>query len=172
MKRLFTKKVAAVAVTAGLVLGGGGIAFAYFTSNGGGSGSASVGSSGSNDFTITSDGPSTALLPGNGAQPFDFTATNTGSGNDYLGTVYLSVDTFDGGPDAATVDGVDIPGCDASWFTITPSFAVDSTVPSLGTISASDVVAVPQPTITMADSGTDQDACQGASVGIAFSTTP
>ena len=43
MKRFMNKKVAVVGLTVALVMGVGGAAFAYFSSTGGGTGSAGVG---------------------------------------------------------------------------------------------------------------------------------
>jgi hypothetical protein len=169
MKRLTRKNLAAIAVTGALVLGGGGVAFAYFTSGGGGTGSADVGSTGASDFAVTTTGPTTALLPGDGGQPFDVSIHNTGDTTSHIGTVYLSIATYAATTDAATAAGADIPGCSASWFAVTPSIVVDHSVPVGSTMLASGL-GLDLPTISLTETGTDQDACQGASVGIAFST--
>jgi len=163
------KKTAAVAVTAVLALGGGGVAFAYFTSSGTGVGSAQVGTAASDVFILSTDGPTTPLLPGNGPQTFDVNVHNDSLQDTYVGTVYMSVMTGTG-TDAATAAGTDIPGCDASWFTVTPSVAIDTVVPAGQTVSSTDL-AVVAPTIAMPVADVNQDACQGALVGISFSTS-
>ena len=170
MKRFTHKKAAAVAVTAVLVLGGGGIAYAYFTSGGSGTGSAEVGTSPSDAFTISAAGPYAALLPGNGPQSFDVRVANTTGLDSYIGTVYMGIATYGDSGDAATAAGDDIPGCLASWFTVTPSIDFDEVVPADGNVTSTGL-GVDAPTIEMPAASVDQDPCQGASVGIAFSTT-
>lgn len=167
MKRFSRKKIAAIGVTMVMLLGGGGIAFAYFTSGGSGTGSAQVGTGPGNAFSITSTGPLTALTPGAGSQPFDVSVTNTSDQAAFVGFVSMSIATFPGG-DAATAGGADIPGCLASWFTVDPTLDVDTTVGAGDTVSASGL-GIDEPTIQMTESGTDQNACESASVGINFS---
>ena len=168
MQRFTRKKIGAAAVTAALLIGGGGIAFAYFTASGGGTGTASVGSGPGQAFVITSDGPDTALTPGNGDQQFDVSIQNTSDQAAYVGTVSMAVLTDAGTGDAETPEGTDIAGCDASWFTVTPSLGVDTTVAVGDTVTASGLD-LHLPSISMTDSGADQDACEGADIGIAFS---
>jgi len=171
MKRFTHKKAAVVAVSTLLALGGGGIAFAYFTSGGSGSGTAQVGATQGDAFTISTPGPQNYLFPGNGPQTFVIHVTNNTGQDAYVGTVYLSVATYGDTGDAATADGQDIPGCSASWFTVTPSYDIDHVVPADGSIDTSGDEA-PAPSIEMPAANVDQDACQAASVGIAFTTSP
>ena len=86
MKRFLNKKVAAVGLAAGIILGGAGAAFAYFSGNGSGSGSASTGSVGT-DLAISQTNTVTGLLPAGPAQTIDLTITNNGSGSEKVGTV-------------------------------------------------------------------------------------
>jgi hypothetical protein len=58
----------------------------------------------------------------------------------------------------------------AEWFTVTPSVDLGSTVAAGDSVSTTSLD-VTAPTIALNDSGTDQDACQNASVGISFTTT-
>ena len=166
MMRFTHKKTAAVAVTAVLALSGGGIAFAYFTAGGSGSGSANVGSAPTDAFSITSTGPSSPLLPGNPPQSFEVDVANTTGQAAYVGTVYMKVMTYQESGDAATAEGADIVGCTASWFSVTDSVDVDQVVPAHGSVSSTT------PTIQMPAQSLNQDACKDASVGIAFTTTP
>jgi len=167
MRRIISHRTAAVLLTAGLLVGCSGVAYAYFTSNGSGTGSASVGTAPSDVFTMASGGPSTALVPGGGGQPFDVTVQNTSADAEHLGTISMWVMLFGDSGDAADSAGNDIPGCSASWFTVTGSVLVDDTVAAGSTVSLSDLAIVP-PTITMTETGTNQNACQGAQVGIGF----
>jgi len=169
MRRHLDRRVVMLALTAGLTFGAGGIAAAYFTSGGTGSGSAEVGST-TGAFVLTTGGPATPLLPGDGPGAFDVAVTNTSGADAHIGTVSEAVARYGDSGDAATQDGADIPGCSADWFSVTPSVAVDELVAPGATVHASDG-GRPLPTVTLSESGTDQDACQGRSVGITFTTT-
>jgi hypothetical protein len=75
MKRFMNKKVAAIGVAAGLALGIGGAAFAYFTTTGAGNGSTTAGAnSGSITLHATIAGN---ILPGDGGQSVTFTGDNS-----------------------------------------------------------------------------------------------
>jgi len=162
------RKVMMLALTAGLAFGAGGVAAAYFTSSGTGTGRAEVGTT-TGAFDLTTDGPATSLLPGDGPEAFDVAITNTSGADAHVGTVYEGVARYGDSGDAATQDGADIPGCLAVWFSVTPSVAVDELVAPGATVHASDG-GRPLPTVTLSESATDQDACQGRSVGITFGT--
>jgi len=158
MKRFMTKKVAAVALTAGLLVGTGGVAVAYFTSNGTGSGTASVGSTGPNDFTITNTWTGSALYPGIGGVEYTATATSTGSGNEYIGTVPVTIDN--NGVDVINSEDQVVTGCRASWFNA-PDLAFNAMVESGGQATAVG-------TVTMSDFNGTQDACQGVILKLIF----
>ena len=171
MKRFMNKKVVAVALTAGLVLGGGGVAFAYFTGNGSGSGSATTGSVSGSDFTFAGSTSGAALLPGGTSQLVTFTAHNGGSGSEYLGRVYVSVATDGSGnalDNSGSGDPVPILGCSASWYQLSESYVdVNAATAAGGTTDSLDAGTVSMP----ADSADNQDACQGHSIELDFSTT-
>lgn len=168
MKRFTRKQIAAVAVTAVLVAGGGSIAFAYFTASGSGTGSATIGTGPGDAFTLTSSGPDTPLTPGGGAQQFDVSIQNTSVESAYIGEVSMSVLSNSVTGDAETPGGDDIVGCAASWFTVSPSMVVNTNVGAGDTVTASGL-GLDLPSISMSESGTDQDACEGSTIGIAFS---
>lgn len=165
MKHHLTKKIAAIALTAGLVLGGGGIAFAYFTSSGGGTGSATVGTTGGSDFSVTSSWADASLYPGTPAVPFTITVTNNGSGDEHVGYVDIAV-ASDPDTGFALENGSPVADCMSNWFSVTPQVTVDSTI-SAGA-SDSDIAG---PSIQMTDSSTDQDACQGHLVDMTFTVS-
>ena len=108
----------ALAVTAGLVAGGGGIAFAYFTDSGSGTGSAQVAGPRTDVFTIAQidngEGPTGDMLPGGDPQEIDFSVTNNSDSGEYLGVVGLTVMTNTSTGDAETANGTDISNCLAS----------------------------------------------------------
>jgi len=160
MKRFMTKKVAAVALTAGLLVGTGGVAVAYFTSNGTGGGTASVGSPGPTDFAITSTwGSSSHIYPGQGGVEYTATAHNHGSGSEYIGSVPVTIDN--NGTDVVNSDGQVVSGCDYTWFNA-PDLAFNKQVDSGAT---TDPVTG---TVSMTESGTDQSACQGITLKLLF----
>jgi hypothetical protein len=169
MTRSAHTTLAAVTAIAVLVFGGGSVAYAYFLSGGSGTGSARVGTTSSTAFTITTDGMATPLLPGDPPDGFDVNVTNSTGQDLHVGTIHLQVMTYGNAGDAATSTGADIPGCLASWFSVPAAWGFDQTVPAHSTMSSTSITS-PPPTIAMATTDTDQDACQGASVGIEFST--
>ena len=138
--RKFSRKAL---VAGGLVatLGVGGIAFAYFTANGSGTGSASVGSASA--ITISATAPA-ALYPAGPARDVTITVTNPGSGSQHVGTVSL------GSVDASNAS------CVTSAFTM-PAVTVNTTLAA----GASTVV---HGSLSMADNGSNQNDCQGASL--------
>jgi hypothetical protein len=156
VSKLFTtrRRIAIVVGASAVVLGGGGAAFAYFTSTGSGTGSASVGSATQWGVSTPSD-TSHGLLPNSGSEILTFTVTNHGSGAQAFNTV-TAIIAADGSGNVKA-GGTAVPGCLAAWFTAvagTPS-------PALGTSIAANGTATVPVTVTMKDSGTNQDVCQG-----------
>lgn len=147
-----TRKV--VATTAALVLTGG-AAFAFWSSTGNGTGSATTGTD--TPFTVTSS-PATGgpLTPGGPTQTVPFTVVNPGTGVQNLATVTVTV----AGPGGTT--WADVPGCSALDYTVgTPAFTA-------GQIAAGASVSGTV-TITMNNLSTNQDACKNATVPLYFS---
>lgn len=144
IKSLFStkKRIAAVVLSGAVILGTGGIAAAYFTSTGAGSGSASVGSASNWTVAVTSD-TSNALLPGSGSETLSYTITNASAGAQALTGV------------TATVG--DSGGCLGTWFTAVAS----APTPATGASIASGGTATGTVVVTLNDSGGNQDACQG-----------
>jgi hypothetical protein len=165
MLKLFTtrRRIAIAAAAAAVVLAGGSAAYAYFTSTGSGTGNATVGTAGTWEVTpgTPSGGP---LYPGSGSETIQFTVKNTGSGDEEFSSALPSVPVYDSTTDAETSAGADILNCTASWF--------DATVtsdPDLNTeVGAGDSVSVVV-TVTLSDSGTDQDACENAAPAVSLS---
>lgn len=120
-------------------------AYAYFTSAGSGTGTATVGTS---SGVILSGGPSGLLYPGGPDRAVTVTVTNPGSGAQYVGTVSGTV--------------VDNGGCDGDWFEV-DSVLVGATLAPGASTTRSTVV-------RMLDSGTSQDACKNASMTIDWSS--
>jgi hypothetical protein len=171
MKRFMNKKVVAIGLAAGITLGAGGAAFAYFTSSGGGAGSVQTGSS-VNGITITDNSSSLAdLLPGVAAQDLTVTATNTAAQAQYVSGIsaYLTL---------SGVTAVDGYTCSTADYLLdgTAGTSVTNTVPIAWTgqeLAATNGTAdsAGTDTIQFNDSATqNQDSCEGVTVTINYTS--
>jgi len=152
MKLFTTRRRIAIVSAVVVALAGGGAALAYFTSSGSGTGSASVGTA--TNWTVSQPiDTSHGLLPGSGSEVLTFTVTNPGSGAQAFNSVTATVVSDAGAVDA---QGTAVPGCQPGWFTAQPTSdpSLHASIPGGGTATV-------QVTVTMTDSGTNQDACQG-----------
>ncbi len=150
MKRFMNKKVAAVGLAAGIILGSAGAAFAYFSGSGSGSGSASTGSVAGTDLTISQTNTPSGLLPGGPAGTLDLTIKNTVSGSEEVGRVTGVVT-------AVTSRSLLSEPCSTGFYTVAP-VAVNTDLAA----GASKSVTT---TISMSDDGNNQDNCQAANSG-------
>jgi hypothetical protein len=145
MKFLTTKKgaalLAALVVVAASAIG----AFAYFTANGSGSGSATVGTSSAIQL---SSSPVGTLYPAGADVAVTVNIHNPGSGAQHVGTVSGVV--------------ADNAGCLGSWF------VVDSA--TYGETLAAGASDTADTNVRMLDSGSDQDVCQGKTMTINWSS--
>jgi hypothetical protein len=152
MRKLTRKALVAGGLVATLAVGG--IAYAYFTSTGSGNGAATVGSTSA--VTISQTNVLSAMFPNSAAQAIDLNVANPGGGNEYVGTVSISI------------HAASLPvGCLASWFTITNA-AVNSDVTPGATHAFAG--ASTGASIKLDESGGSQDACQGANLVLDFSS--
>jgi hypothetical protein len=134
------------------VLGFASAAFAYWTAGAGsGTGTAPV-ASGPTALTATQTTVLTAMYPGDSAQTISGTFGNSNSGPVYVATVTASI---------ASVTGA---GCDATDFTLANAvMTVGAQVPA-GTTQGSWTGA----TLKFNNKATNQDACKGATVNLAY----
>ncbi len=133
-------------------------AVAYFTgANGSGTGQATVGSSTAWTVSVTS-GSATGgpIYPGSGTEKIPFIVTNGGGGSQNLKTVSYAINHDSSGN--ITQNGTALTGCSASWF----SASADSSNPALPDAVAASGTYAGKTDVTMSDSGTNQDPCQGA----------
>lgn len=152
--RAKNRKIAVVAVAAGLVLCGGGAAFAYWSASGSGTGEATTGES--TDFVISSVGATGGpLTPGGPSQSIAFTVTNPSTGAQTLADVEVTVANSDGSP--WTV----VDGCSAADYVVTAPTIVYGVL--AGGAHVDGTV-----TITMVNSTSNQDDCQNADVPLYF----
>jgi hypothetical protein len=118
------------------------------------------------------------LYPGGLSQGINLTVYNPGSADVQLSTLTVAV-AADGnsGPGAGYVEttpgdtSTDVTGCVSNWFDIngsplTATVTLDETVPAGSTISVTGYFNISMP----ADAIDNQDACQGANVGLVFSS--
>jgi protein-S-isoprenylcysteine O-methyltransferase Ste14 len=133
-------------VSAAVVAAVGG--YAYFTTTGTGTGSASVGT----DSGVTLHATTAGLLyPGGPSQTVSFTVDNPSSGHQWVGTIHL----------VSVATGV--AGCLGADFTMPDVVAGQNVAPGGGTV----ITATGQ--LSMADNG-NQDACKNASLTLNLSS--
>jgi hypothetical protein len=151
--RRSSKRIAYVASAAIAALLVAGVAFAYFTSTGSGTGTATVGTSADN-IEVTGT-VADLLYPGGPGAEVTFTATNPEDFNQKLSTISLTA-----------VDGP--VGCDTSVFHM-----ADVAVGAEGNLApnATDVALTATGTLYMDDNGLNQDACKNASLDLTFATS-
>ena len=148
MRKLMKKRVAVVLAVAAMLVAAAS-AYAYFTSTGSGSGSATVGTSAA--LTITQTNVITNVLPDSATHTVAYTVDNSAqSFAQNLGKVTVS--------NIATSDPTH---CLASWFSANDPTSAVGTIAANSTYSS---VAATQPSIQMNESGTNQDACKGATL--------
>jgi hypothetical protein len=177
MKRLsLKKKLIAGAAVAALVVGASGAAYAYFTSSGAGTGSATVGTT--SDLTIAQDAfgntppqqPAVTLYPGAGVQGINFTITNPGGGHEFVNQVTASIPSSGGDVlDATSLTHDPIVGCHASWFQLNNAVqTVGQDIPGSG---ATYDYTSGNLSIQLNDDATNsQDACKLANVQVNFTS--
>ena len=156
--------IAAAVTVAALMLAAG--AFAYFTSTGSGTGSATVGSPSA--WTVT---PATAtggpLYPGSGTVTIPYTVANASTGHQELTSVTSAVASSGGN---VTQAGVPVTGCLATWF------ATTTTAPTSPGALPQDLAGGAYATggsvaVTMTDAGVSQNLCQGVKPDITISAS-
>ena len=145
-----TRKRALVGLGSTIAVVAAGVAFAYFTSSGSGTGSASVGSSSAVTLHASI---SSNLFPGS-SSPVTFTVDNPSSGVQRVGTVSLSSITVDAGHSScSTTLGGGNPDFTMAAVPVNQVFP-----PGNGqSVSATG-------TLAMNETGVNQDACQGATL--------
>ncbi len=127
-----------------------GVALAYFTSSGSGTGAATVGSSSAVTLhaTVTSN-----LYPG-ASSPVSFTVDNPSQGSERVGTITLGSITADAAHStcSTTITGGN-PDFTMAAVTVNHTFG-----------SGNGQTVTPTGTLTMNETGANQDACQGATL--------
>ena len=150
--RITRKKTIVLGIVAAGLMGGS--AFAYWTTTGGGTGSAGVGTS--QTVTVSQLGSVSGLTPGSTAQAVDFRINNPAATNQTIATVAISISSV-------TVGGNPAVGCSSADFTIVQPTAINADLtPGDHDYSPSGA------TIAMDNTASNQDGCKDATVNLAF----
>jgi hypothetical protein len=147
---LITRKRALGALGCVTVVAFAGVAFAYFTSSGSGTGTAAVGSSSAVTLHATI---SSNLYPGS-SSPVTLTVDNPSSGSQRVGTVTLASISVDAGHS----------GCSTTISGGNPDFTMPAVTVNKVSPSGNGQSVTPAGTLTMNETGVNQDACQGAAL--------
>lgn len=126
------------------------VAYAYFTSSGTGTGTAAVGTA----SAVTLKGTVTSSLYPGSSSPVSFTVDNPSSGNQRVGTISLSSISVDAGHSA----------CSATISGGNPDFSMPAVTVNKTFSPGNGQAVTPTGTLTMNETGTNQDACQGATL--------
>jgi hypothetical protein len=147
---LISRQRALMAIGCTIALAATGAAIAYFTSSGSGTGTAAVGSSSPVTLQATI---SSSLYPGS-SSPVTFTVSNPSSGSQRVGTITLSSISVDAGHSA----------CSTTISGGNPDFSMPAVTVNKVFGPGNDQSVTPGGTLTMNETGVNQDACQGATL--------
>lgn len=150
MKRMTTRTSIIAAAAAASLLVGGGVAFAFWTSSGTGSGSAVAGDTSA--VTLTAVAPPTGLYPGGPAQTVQVKVANPDANDVKLANVAVTVT---GAPAGCLVDDFDVTTVDTGIV-----------VPGNGSVT------VDAATIALVNTALNQDKCKGATLDLGFEAIP
>lgn len=125
-------------------------AYAYFTTTGSGTATATVGTS----SPVTLKGTVTGNLYPGSSSPVSLTVDNPSSGKQRVGTISLEKITPDAGHSSCSVA---ITGGN-------PDFTMADVVVNKSFAPGNGQAVTPEGTLTMNDTGVNQDACQGATL--------
>jgi hypothetical protein len=154
---LITKKKVLSALGAVAILAIAAGAYAYFSTSGSGTATATVGTSSALIIKGTVTGN---LFPGS-SSPVTLTVDNPSSGQQQLGTVTLEKITADAGHSSCSV--VTTGG--------NPDFTMPDIVVNKVFGPGNGQAVTPTGTLTMNDTGVNQDACQGATLTLALKSS-
>lgn len=161
--RKTTKRVITAAVVTAVLLGGGGIAYAYWTAGGTGTGTAATGTV-AGSITVQQTSTVTNLRPGGTAQALSGNFDNSDTSPIYVSTVSVTISSITGG----AVAPLDLDGCVAGDYTIAGSpMTVNAQVPAglaQGAWSGATIVFNNK-------AGENQDACKGATVNLSYTAS-
>ena len=132
-------------------------AYAYFTSTGSGTATATVGSS----SAVTIKGTVTGNLYPGSSSPVSLTVDNPSSGKQRVGTISLEKITPDAGH----------PTCSVVVGGGNPDFTMANVVVNQTFAPGNGQAVTPSGSLTMNDTGVNQDACQGATLTLTLKSS-
>jgi len=139
------KRIGVVAGTMAVALVGGGLAVAYWTTTGAGTGAGTVGTN--TAVTVAQTSTVSGLVPGGPSQPLNFTVTNPGAGPQVINNVNITVSTT-------------APGCNAADFVVSqPTIPANQSIAGSGGTYSNTTASV-----SMTNTAANQDACKGAAL--------
>ena len=155
MSRLIGRRGIVLGVVASLVVAG--AAFAYWTAGGSGTGTGSTAGAQS-ALTANQTTSLTAMYPGDTAQTISGNFDNPNSGPIYVNTVTVSI--------ASVTKAASAPAgtCDATDYTLASAAMTVNNEVAVGTGKGAFTGA----TVKFNDKATNQDACKGATVNLAY----
>jgi hypothetical protein len=153
----FTKRRGLMLFGAAVALAAASAAFAFWTGGGSGTGSAAAAGAQSG-LTANQTTTLTAMYPGDSAQTISGDFDNPNSGPIHVGTVTVSIDSV------TKAVGAPAGTCDATDFTLANATMSVNAEVAAGNAKGSFTGA----TIRFNDKATNQDACKGATVGLAY----
>jgi len=151
-----TRKTVAVAAGTAVLLSGAGVAFAYWTNTGSGTGSATTGNNVA--ITVLQTASSAVLVPGGPPSTLSGTFTNTNASTVFVNTVTATLASVTGGgttPLQCTIADYQL---DTPTITIGAQAAVDDSTTWSGI------------KVSMVNSGTNQDKCKGATINLSYAS--
>ena len=151
----FSKR-ALVAISCVAVLAVAAVAYAYFTSTGSGTATAKVGTS----SAVTLKGTVTGTLYPGASSQVSFTVDNPSSGAQRVGTITLT---------GITVDAAHST-CSAVIGGANPDFSMPAVAVNATFAPGNGQAVTPKGTLTMNDTGVNQNACQGAELTLALAS--
>lgn len=178
MRKLFSsRRRKAMTASVLIVVLGAAAAFAYFTSTGNGTGSATVGSA--TNWTVAQTGVASggplypdASIGGANIQTNAYHVRNGGSGSQYLTQVIIKIADSGGNPWSSQTDSGK-PACTKSDFSVGGQAVGSSWTDTAlaGTFIAGQDKTTGSVTVEMIDNGLNQDNCQGVTVPLYFSAS-
>jgi hypothetical protein len=152
------KKTAAIMIAAVAIVAGGGVAFAYWTAGGDGTGSAAT-SEGSTDVIVVQTSEVEEMQPGDTAQVLSGNFNNPNSGPAYVGTVTAAI---------GSVTPAGAGTCDATDYTLAnAAMTVNAEVPTgngVGSWSGATIKFNNKPAV-------NQNGCKGATVNLTYTVS-
>ncbi|MGH2869326.1 MAG: hypothetical protein ACRDNK_17410 [Solirubrobacteraceae bacterium] len=142
-----------------------GVAFAYFSASGAGSGNAQVGTSTALTINPTITPGAGGIVPGGNPASISLTVNNGGSGKQNVGTVTMTgVQAYSDAAHTTNITGSGAGKCDTTQFSMTP-VAENQQVPTGGPTALAN-----NGSLVFADSGSNQDGCKGAYLVASFTS--